>query len=112
MAPFLGKGAACAMIDAIDVAKVIAQLPSASQAKRREDFKKYVAAMMRRRLKERHRSAFVMNLCFFGTTPFRAAIRDYGMQMANFWLTGSSTIIKLGFVLGLILVVFWGTRGI
>ncbi|KAE8380492.1 hypothetical protein BDV26DRAFT_257415 [Aspergillus bertholletiae] len=107
MAPFLGKGAACAMMDAVDLAQTVVRLPRATVHERQVMLRRYVDVMRTRRLKERKRSAFVMNICFFGTTPLRAALRDYGMQVANYWLT-SSVSVKILVAVGMFIFLFCG----
>ncbi|KAF4954952.1 hypothetical protein FSARC_11981 [Fusarium sarcochroum] len=113
MAPFLGKGAACAMEDAVDIGRIIMRFPETTVEKRRLILRQCVDKMRQRRLKERQRSAFVMNLCFFGTTPFRAALRDYGMEIANVWLTASGLArITILFVsIGVLVAGVWGLNG-
>ncbi|EWY87739.1 hypothetical protein FOYG_09136 [Fusarium oxysporum NRRL 32931] len=113
MAPFLGKGAACAMEDAVDLSRTIIRFPGTPAEKRASMLRKYVDTMRARRLKERKRSAFVMNLCFFGTTPLRASVRDYGMEIANVWLTASGLVrlAILVLVIGAFVGGIWGLNG-
>jgi 2-polyprenyl-6-methoxyphenol hydroxylase-like FAD-dependent oxidoreductase len=113
MAPFLGKGAACAMEDAVDLSRAIMRFPGVPAGKRAMMLRQYVDKMRQRRLKERKRSAFVMNICFFGTTPFRAALRDYVMEIANVWLT-ANRFIKVTFLvllIGVFVAGVWGLNG-
>ncbi|RGP78931.1 hypothetical protein FLONG3_2836 [Fusarium longipes] len=113
MAPFLGKGAACAMEDAVDLSRVIMQFPNVAVGNRAVMLRRYVDKMRQRRLKERKRSAFVMNICFFGTTPFRAALRDYGMEIANVWLTANrfAKFVLLVLLIGAFVARVWGLNG-
>ncbi|KAJ4151715.1 hypothetical protein NW765_013243 [Fusarium oxysporum] len=113
MAPFLGKGAACAMEDAVDLSRTIIRFPDTPAEKRASMLREYVDTMRARRLKERKRSAFVMNLCFFGTTPLRASVRDYGMEIANVWLAASGLVrlAILVLVIGAFVGGIWGLNG-
>ncbi|RKL46388.1 hypothetical protein BFJ70_g2880 [Fusarium oxysporum] len=101
------------MEDAVDLSRTIIRFPDTPAEKRASMLREYVDTMRARRLKERKRSAFVMNLCFFGTTPLRASVRDYGMEIANVWLAASGLVrlAILVLVIGAFVGGIWGLNG-
>jgi 2-polyprenyl-6-methoxyphenol hydroxylase-like FAD-dependent oxidoreductase len=64
----LGKGANCALLDALDLAETLRKPRALVPSTRRVDLHECAAESVKRRLMERQRSALIQNLVYFGIT--------------------------------------------
>ena len=82
----LGKGANCAMLDAIDLASILT-LPSAlSPSLRRRELRKSAQENVKRRMRERQRSALINSMVYFGDNKLKEYCRERGLKMAFGWI--------------------------
>ncbi|KAL5320592.1 hypothetical protein ACEPPN_011402 [Leptodophora sp. 'Broadleaf-Isolate-01'] len=88
----LGKGANCALLDTIDLAETL-QRPSMIRAsKRRIELQKRAEEGVKRRMKERQRSALIQNLVYLGDTKLREFCKEHGLKAAFGWVDGGSPV--------------------
>lgn len=82
----LGKGANCALLDALDLAEKLrmpnATLPSGLQY----ELQKCAAENVKRRLRERQRGALIQSLVYFGDNKLKEFCRERGLKMAIGWM--------------------------
>jgi 2-polyprenyl-6-methoxyphenol hydroxylase-like FAD-dependent oxidoreductase len=104
MATTLGKGANCALLDAIALAETLTLTPlykNSSPASsiysqprssyevtrtRRTQLYKFAQDNVSRRLEERSRSAILQNLFYFGEGKLKAYVRDKGLDFMLKWV--------------------------
>ncbi len=82
----LGKGANCAILDALDLAEKL-RMPSATLSSTlRYGLQKCAAENVKRRLRERQRGALIQSLVYFGDNKFKEFCREQGLKMAIGWI--------------------------
>ncbi|RDL34494.1 FAD protein [Venustampulla echinocandica] len=82
----LGKGANCAMLDAIDLAEAL-QLPQIfNPSIRSHELQQAGARNVKRRLKERQRGALIQNIIYSGNNKMKELCRDLGLKLAFEWI--------------------------
>ncbi|KAE8452146.1 hypothetical protein EG329_001613 [Mollisiaceae sp. DMI_Dod_QoI] len=89
----LGKGANCALLDAVDLAETLRRPGILSPAKRHTELRRRVEENVKRRMKERQRAALIQNLVYFGDNKLKEFCRDQGLKMAFDWIDDTSSII-------------------
>ncbi|KAI9742544.1 MAG: hypothetical protein M1818_003684 [Claussenomyces sp. TS43310] len=84
MATTLGKGANCALLDAISLAETLSLPPKKilSQPLLRRELRKFTVDNIDRRLRERQRSGLLQNLMFFGNSRFKSYFRQKLLKAA------------------------------
>ncbi|RDW73539.1 hypothetical protein BP6252_07446 [Coleophoma cylindrospora] len=86
MSTMLGKGANCALLDAVSLADAI-QFPRMDIPQlRRAALRKCAVDNVKRRLRERQRSAVLQSMVYFGDNRFKEYCRDHGLKMALGWI--------------------------
>lgn len=78
----LGKGANCALLDAVDLAESLRRPDMLSPNKRRTELRKRVEENVKRRMKERQRASLIQSLVYFGDNKLKEFCRDQGLKMA------------------------------
>lgn len=78
----LGKGANCALLDAVDLAESLRRPEMLNPTKRRTELRKRAEENVKRRMKERQRAALIQNLVYFGDNKLKEFCRDQGLKMA------------------------------
>jgi len=78
----LGKGANCALLDAIDLAESFRRPEMLNPSKRRSELRKRADENVKRRMKERQRAALIQSLVYFGDNKLQQFCRDQGLKMA------------------------------
>ena len=82
----LGKGANCAILDALDLAEKL-RMPSATVSSAlRYELQKCAAENVKRRVRERQRGALIQSLVYFGDNRLKEFCRDQGLKMAMGWI--------------------------
>ncbi|KUJ22438.1 FAD/NAD(P)-binding domain-containing protein [Mollisia scopiformis] len=89
----LGKGANCALLDAVDLAETLRRPDMLNPSKRRIELRKRAEENVKRRMKERQRAALIQNLVYFGDNKLKEFCRDQGLKMAFDWIDDTSSII-------------------
>lgn len=84
MSTMLGKGANCAILDVVSLSENIT--PFASQYTCKAKLAGCTRDNLKRRAKERQRSAVVQSLVNFGDGKLRAFCREKGLKMALTWV--------------------------
>jgi 2-polyprenyl-6-methoxyphenol hydroxylase-like FAD-dependent oxidoreductase len=88
----LGKGANCALLDAVDLAETL-RIPSMlSHTKRRAALRQRASENVKRRLNERQRSALIQNLVYFGDGKLKEFCKTHGLKMAFEWIDDKSAV--------------------
>jgi len=82
----LGKGANCALLDAMDLAEKLRTPSAIVPYTRRGDLLACAAENVKRRLKERQRSALIQSLVYFGDNKLKEFCRERGLKMALDWI--------------------------
>jgi 2-polyprenyl-6-methoxyphenol hydroxylase-like FAD-dependent oxidoreductase len=82
----LGKGANCALLDAMDLAEKLRLSTALTPSTRRLELQKCGAENVKRRLKERQRSGLIQNLVYFGDNKLAEFCRERGLKMALGWI--------------------------
>jgi 2-polyprenyl-6-methoxyphenol hydroxylase-like FAD-dependent oxidoreductase len=82
----LGKGANCALLDALDLAETLRKPRALFPSTRRVDLRECAAENVKRRLRERQRSALIQNLVYFGDNKLKEFCRERGLKMALGWI--------------------------
>jgi 2-polyprenyl-6-methoxyphenol hydroxylase-like FAD-dependent oxidoreductase len=82
----LGKGANCALLDALDLAETLRKSTTLAPSTRRIELRKCAAENVKRRLRERQRSALIGNLVYFGDSKLKEFCREHGLKMALGWI--------------------------
>jgi 2-polyprenyl-6-methoxyphenol hydroxylase-like FAD-dependent oxidoreductase len=82
----LGKGANCAILDAVDLAEKLCMPISITPSKRRLELQKCAAENVKRRLRERQRSGLIQSLVYFGDNKLEEFCREQGLKMAIGWI--------------------------
>jgi 2-polyprenyl-6-methoxyphenol hydroxylase-like FAD-dependent oxidoreductase len=82
----LGKGANCAILDAMDLAEKL-RMPSATLSSTlRHELQNCAAENVKRRLRERQRGALIQSLVYFGDNKLKEFCREHGLKMAIGWI--------------------------
>lgn len=74
MSNMLGKGANCALLDAVSLAETLTSQTYSRRSPIR--LQKYVTENIERRMRERHRSALMQKLVFYGDNKVKGFLRD------------------------------------
>lgn len=82
----LGKGANCAILDAIDLAERLRISDPIMPSTRRHELQTCAAENVKRRLRERQRSGLIQNLVYFGDNKLEEFCREQGLKMAIGWI--------------------------
>jgi hypothetical protein len=82
----LGKGANCALLDALDLAEILRKPAALILSTRRVELRKCAAENVKRRLRDRQRSALIQNLVYFGDNKLKEFCRERGLKMALGWI--------------------------
>ncbi|KAF8866380.1 FAD/NAD(P)-binding domain-containing protein [Acephala macrosclerotiorum] len=78
----LGKGANCALLDAVDLAETLRRPNMVNPSKRRTELRRRAEENVKRRMKERQRAALIQSLVYFGDNKLKEFCRDQGLKMA------------------------------
>jgi hypothetical protein len=82
MPNMLGKGANCAMLDAVFLAETLSSEDFLDASKRQTLLRKYLQDNINRRIRERHRSSLMHKLVFFGDNKLKEFCRNKGLSLA------------------------------
>jgi 2-polyprenyl-6-methoxyphenol hydroxylase-like FAD-dependent oxidoreductase len=82
----LGKGANCALLDALDLAEILRKPAALVPSTRHLELRKCAAENVKRRLRERQRCALIQNLVYFGDNKLKEFCREHGLKMAMGWI--------------------------
>jgi 2-polyprenyl-6-methoxyphenol hydroxylase-like FAD-dependent oxidoreductase len=92
MSTMLGKGANCAILDALSLAEALEVCSSSrgfSNFNIRRQLFKFSIDNVERRQKERHRSGVVQNLVYLGENKVLEFCRQHSLKMALGWIGDS-----------------------
>lgn len=82
----LGKGANCAILDALDLAEKLRTPNATLSLTLRFELQKCAAENVKRRLRERQRGALIQSLVYFGDNKLKEFCRERGLKMAIGWI--------------------------
>ena len=82
----LGKGANCALLDAIDLCETLRRPSIRTPFKRKYELRKRADENVKRRMKERQRAAVIQKVVYLGDTRLREFCREQGLKMAFDWI--------------------------
>ncbi|KAH6675569.1 hypothetical protein B0J14DRAFT_586781 [Halenospora varia] len=82
----LGKGANCALLDAYDLSVVLQKTTILHPAIRSSLLRQAALENVKRRTKERQRSALIQSLVYFGDSKLKEICKLYGLKMALGWI--------------------------
>jgi len=82
----LGKGANCAILDALDLAEKLRMPAALIPSKRYLELQKCAAENVTRRLRERQRSGIIHNIVYLGDNKLAEFCRERGLKMAIGWI--------------------------
>ena len=82
----LGKGANCALLDAVDLAETLKRPSIRISYKRRYELKRRADENVKRRTRERTRAGTIQNLVYLGDTRLREFCREKGLEVALEWI--------------------------
>ncbi len=82
----LGKGANCAILDALDLAEKLSMSNALLPPTRRLELQKCAAENVKRRLRERQRGGLIQSLVYFGDNKLKEFCREQGLKMAIGWI--------------------------
>lgn len=88
----LGKGANCALLDTIDLAESLKRPAMISSSKRRSELHKRAEENVKRRMKERQRSALIQNFVYLGDSKLKEFCKEHGLKAAFGWVDGKSPV--------------------
>ena len=88
----LGKGANCALLDTIDLAETLQRPSMIKASKRRAELQKRAEEGVKRRMKERQRSALIHNLVYLGDSKLKEFVKEHGLKAAFGWVEGGSPV--------------------
>lgn len=89
----LGKGANCALLDAVDLSESLSRPAMLVPSRRPQELRKRADESVKRRLKERQRSALMQNLVYFGDNKLKDFCRERGLKMAMDWIEDTSAVV-------------------
>ena len=83
----LGKGANCALLDAVSLTERLEKpWTSTSRYERGRELYSFAVENVKRRLAERKRSALVQNIVYFGDNKFKEFWRNHSLKIALGWI--------------------------
>jgi 2-polyprenyl-6-methoxyphenol hydroxylase-like FAD-dependent oxidoreductase len=86
MSTMLGRGANCALLDALSIAEALQAPNISSRYQRYSEARKAVRDNVERRTRERQRSGYVHNLVYFGDNKPKEFLREKGLKAALGWM--------------------------
>lgn len=87
MSTMLAKGANCALLDAVSLTERLEKpWVSTSKYERTRELSNFATENVKRRLKERSRSAVVQNLVYYGDNRFKEFWRNHSLKIALGWI--------------------------
>jgi 2-polyprenyl-6-methoxyphenol hydroxylase-like FAD-dependent oxidoreductase len=92
MHTMLGKGANCALLDAVDLAETLSRPAALKASTRRSELRKRAEENVKRRMRERQRSALIQNLVYFGDNKLKEFCREHSLKMAFDWINDKSAV--------------------
>jgi hypothetical protein len=88
----LGKGANCALLDAIDLAETLCRPGALTPSKRRAELRKRADEGVKRRMRERQRSALIHSLVYLGDGKLKDFCKGHSLKMAVDWINDKSAV--------------------
>lgn len=86
MSTMLGRGANCALLDALNVAEALQAPNITSRYRRLAAVRKCVRSNIERRTLERQRSGYIQNVVYFGDNKPKEFLRDHALKTALGWV--------------------------